>query len=81
MGSPTREASYSAWHYGHPRAQVVALLAASLSGRAERRSVLVATGQHAFESVEIDAALYATGWDGDVVIRAEADGRHARVLP
>jgi competence protein ComEC len=81
MGSPTREASYSAWHYGHPRAPVVALLAASLSGRAERRSVLVATGQHAFESMEIDAALYATGWDGDVVIRAEADGRHARVQP
>jgi competence protein ComEC len=81
MGSPAREVSYSAWHYGHPRAQVVALLAATLSGRAERRSVQVATGQHAFESVEIDAALYGTGWDGNVVIRAEADGRHARVQP
>lgn len=22
MGSPTREASYSAWHYGHPHTQV-----------------------------------------------------------
>lgn len=31
--------------------------------------------------MEIDAALYATGWDGDVVIRAEADGKANRVLP
>lgn len=78
MGSPTRAGDFSALHFGHPRAEVVALLAASLTGRVVPRSVHVATGQGAFESVTVDAAIYGTGWDGDVVIRADATGRHER---
>ena len=81
MGSPSREADFSAWRYGHPRAEVVALLAAGLTGRVEARTVQVATGPRAFESVRIEAAVYGTGWDGDVVIRAQADGTHSREQP
>ena len=33
------------------------------------------------ETIPDDAALYGTGWDGDVVIRAHADGEHVRVVP
>ena len=80
LGSPTREVEHSAWRYGYPRVEVVALLAASVTGRVTARSVPVATGQGVFEATAIDAAIYGTGWDGDVAIRAVANGEHACVL-
>lgn len=81
MGAPDREGTYSALTFGHPRREVVALLATQLSGSAPARSVRVATAPRTFEEYPLEAALYGTGWDGDVVIRAYADGSHQRVSP
>jgi hypothetical protein len=41
--------------------------------------VRVATAPHVFEDLSLEAAVYGTGWDGDVVIEAFADGTHRRV--
>jgi hypothetical protein len=36
--------------------------------------VKVALGQFRFETATLDRALYATGWDGSVVVSALRDG-------
>ncbi|MCA9534528.1 MAG: hypothetical protein KC593_12645, partial [Myxococcales bacterium] len=79
MGSPEREAEFSAWAFGHPRREVIDLLTGHVSGRVAPRRVRVATGARTFEEIVLEAAVFGTGWDGDVVIEAYADGTHARV--
>jgi competence protein ComEC len=76
MGSPERRETWSAWAYGHPRLTTIQLLEAALSGA--RRSPVnefVATGAKRFEPAQISAPIYATGWDGNVVVTMFADGR------
>lgn len=76
MGSSERHETWSAWAYGHPRLSTIELLEHSLSG--ERRtpiSASVALGAKQFERREITAPIYATGWDGDVVVTMFGDGR------
>ncbi|MEZ4329910.1 MAG: MBL fold metallo-hydrolase [Polyangiales bacterium] len=79
MGSPEREAEFSAWAFGHPRREVIDLLTLRVSGRVAPRPVRVATAARTFEEIVLEAAVFGTGWDGDVVIEAHADGTHARV--
>ena len=76
MGNPEREDTWSAWAYGHPRVEAITLLEAALTG--PRRPVIhvqVGTGHEAFEGHDVTAPIYATGWDGTVVVTLHADGR------
>lgn len=81
MGRPDREHRWTAWAYGHPSAKVVALLSPRLSKSSKARTVRVGHGARRFEEETVDRALYATGWDGDVVLEATLDGTWTVVRP
>jgi competence ComEA-like helix-hairpin-helix protein len=74
MGEATRHTKWTAWDYGHPRANIVDLLQKSVSKSRSKTTALVATGVKKFKSVPITKAVYATGWDGTVVLEADVSG-------
>ena len=74
MGEPTRQTKWTAWDYGHPRANIVDLLQKGVSKSRPNTTALVATATKTFKSVPITKAVYATGWDGTVVLEADVSG-------
>lgn len=74
MGPPSREHAWTAWAFGHPRAVVIDLLEPKVSASRWTKRVWVGTGAKQFEMREVKAAVYATGWDGDVVLETGLDG-------
>ena len=73
-GDPDIHESWTAWAYGHPRRPLVELLAANVSAPRTPVSVLVADRVKEFTPLELRTGVYATSWDGDIVIRCKADG-------
>jgi competence protein ComEC len=66
---------WTAWQYGHPRRPVVERLQAEVTGRRPRPvTVKVADAVKRFSDLRLEQAIYATGWDGDIVIESGADG-------
>ncbi|MSP92736.1 MAG: hypothetical protein EXR79_13180 [Myxococcales bacterium] len=74
-GPPEWQVMWSAWKFGHPRQEVVAMLQAGIARRRRPIDVLVGVRSQTFTAQRVDAALYASAWDGTVVVEAEADGR------
>ena len=86
-GDPGAEevGGFTAFHHGHPNRQAIDLLMDAVIGVSWRRPpVTVAVGTRgqspdgrippAWTRMAIDRAIFSTGWDGDVVIVAGADG-------
>ncbi len=66
----------TAWAYGHPREPAVQLLREAITRRRNpSRSVHVAQAIKRFFTTTMSDAIYGTGWDGTVKIRADADGK------
>lgn len=75
MGPAHRQGSWTAWAHGHPREVTFNRLVPRITGtRPAQVSVRVATGVRAFKTVPLRKAIYATGWDGSLVLRASAAG-------
>jgi len=77
MGPPIQIGGGSAWKHGHPRRSTVELLEGVISRpRAAPITVMVAEGSENFRALDhpLTDAIYATGWDGDIVVSAGADG-------
>lgn len=74
MGARERQTNWTAWQYGHPRKVIVDLLTKHVSRTRPATKVYVATGQRAFTQVSINRAIYATGWDGAIVIEGDVNG-------
>src|SRR5262245_3113018 len=74
MGPDTRQATFSAWGFGHPRKTTIDRLQRFVSASRSEVTVDVATGQHQFQPQVIRQAIYGTGWDGTVVLEADANG-------
>jgi len=81
VGPPARRHSWTAWAYGHPRQPTIDLLTSGVTGA--RDAVVEQIGQavKSFSSQTIDKAIYATGWDGTVVLEAHEDGSIVRGTP
>ena len=76
MGKSNDQQQWTAWQYGHPRRAIVELLDTWIGRpRAGARWVAVAHGVRDFFQYRMQDAVYATGWDGTVVISADRDGR------
>lgn len=75
MGGHCRRSDWSAWDHGHPKLGIVEVLAESVSLSRPAVSVKDFDGQ---ESDPIDyplsKAVYATGWDGTVVVDVQESG-------
>lgn len=60
---------FTTFAYGHPRKATVDLLTASISGkRSAQVKVKVATAAKKFKTVTVKKKIYATAWDGNVVV-------------
>lgn len=75
MGSTDAHELWTAWAYGHPRRVTVEALEAGVSGTRDPIDVLVGEKAKSFTSFRVSHAVYATGWDGDIVLTAHPDGR------
>lgn len=76
MGSISRKFLWTAWKYGHPNKNIVLALANAITGTRDPMNVSLGTGAETFEdNVPMHSAIYATGWDGTVVIEADQLGQ------
>ncbi len=66
---------WSAWKYGHPRREIVAMLEAVIVRKRKPIDIMVGIKGEHFEPHHLEAALYGTGWDGTVVVESRVDGR------
>lgn len=85
-GDPSEmQDGFSAYEFGHPNLKAIKILTDPATGVSRTRSAEVfpvgIKGRHPttrtepeFDHVTIDRAIYATGWDGDIVITASASG-------
>lgn len=74
MGSKLRHEEHTAWDYGHPRNLTYDKLIGSVSRSRPATEVDIGTGVCAFQTVTLTKAVYGTGWDGTVVLEADAQG-------
>jgi competence protein ComEC len=81
MGPTTRHWDWTAWQYGHPNRRAVELLEAKVEGRRAARDVQVGERRQEFTPMHLGAAIYATGWDGTVVVEATTRGKVKVVQP
>ncbi len=72
-----RRGNWTGYRYGHPRADIVSMLSDAIDRRRSTpKDVYIAEGTRDFRRIEMRDAIYATGWDGTVRIRATASGRY-----
>jgi competence protein ComEC len=74
VGKPDHEADYCAWKFGHPRKEILDMLQSAVQGTREPIRVRAGLDWTKFEDYTVQRAIYATGWDGTIVIEAAADG-------
>lgn len=74
MGREAVHDNWTAWAYGHPRRVAVDRIVAGVSGTRPPVTVRVADKVKMFSAYPLSKAIYATGWDGDVTITADAAG-------
>jgi beta-lactamase superfamily II metal-dependent hydrolase len=74
MGHQLPHAVWTAWAYGHPRRVALDRLVAGVSGIRAPVTVWVADAVKSFSNYPLTRAVYATGWEGDVTVRADAAG-------
>jgi competence protein ComEC len=83
MGPEDRHLSWTAWDFGHPRAEIVQMLQNGITRMrttAVQKQVGIKSEQFQIET--ITKAVYATGWDGDIVLEADhQDGSWKVVEP
>jgi competence protein ComEC len=75
MGPSTRELMWTAWKYGHPNKGIVQEIASGVTGTRPAVREPVGTAATKFEPLDVNSAIYATGWDGTLIVTAKLDGR------
>ena len=76
MGRCDHEGQWTGWAYGHPRKVTVDLLRHAITRRRPARTVHVAPKVKEFTTTTMRDAIFGTGWDGTIVVRATADGTY-----
>lgn len=79
VADTTRKAFYSAYSFGHPTKIVLERLQAVLTETRAPITVAAGKGRRKFEPFIISKAIYATGWDGSVILQADANGNWQKV--
>ena len=75
MGPNNVQEMWTAYAYGHPRRTVVELLGSAIERRRPQPfTVMVADGAKRFSTYTLHDAIYATGWDGDIIVSGDAAG-------
>ncbi|TAH37107.1 MAG: MBL fold metallo-hydrolase [Planctomycetota bacterium] len=65
---------FTTWRFGHPRDDALALLGEGIvAERSPERRPMIATGSQQFVRRRIHKAIYATAWDGTILVRGRLD--------
>ena len=78
-GDPARHLSWTAWDYGHPNKGTLDRLQSEITSTRTTIHIQAGTSKRKFVNYDVSKAIYATGWDGNVVIEAEANGQWHKV--
>lgn len=83
MGPADRQLSWTAWDHGHPRIEIVQMLQNEITRtRATPVQKEVGIKGAQFKTITITKAVYATGWDGGIVLEADhQDGSWKVIAP
>ena len=82
MGAAWRHGEWTAADHGHPRRDVVELLAKGVSGKRPVTTVRVFEGEDTpYDKVALKKAVYGTGWDRTVVMDVTPKGDVSVVWP
>lgn len=76
LGHPESRDPKTDWDYGHPNTGVVTMLEGRIRESRPPVEGFVGDGAQLLPRRE-DHAIYATGWDGDVVVKGDAAGHIA----
>ncbi len=69
---------FSTFAYGHPRKRVIEMLSLMVSRfRDSPVSAMSARSARSFEPYTVEKRIYATAWDGNVVVQASATGEYS----
>lgn len=75
-GDPKRKGSKSAWAYGHPDEATIQMLESVIPEKRTTINVKVGAEAQSLKDHSLSHGIYATGWDGDVVISATDKGKY-----
>jgi len=79
VGDPARETSWTAWAYGHPNKGVLDRLQNKLTGTRIPFQVQAGTGAKTFVDYTVSKAIYATAWDDNIILEADAAGHWQKI--
>ena len=79
VGDQSRQISWTAWAYGHPNKGILDRLKNKLTATRTPINVKAGTGAKTFVDYTVSKAIYATGWDGNVVLEADANGHWNKI--
>lgn len=68
-GKPSDQGRFSAYSYGHPNRGTIELLESHLSSIRAPVTAQIATRSRLFTEFAVNKAIYATPWDGDVMLK------------
>lgn len=74
VGRRSDSGAKTAYGYGHPRIETLTLLEANIAAPRPAVQVFMATGKKQLHDYSEAKAIYATGWDGDITVAADAFG-------
>lgn len=80
-GDLSRQLSWTAWAYGHPNKGILDTLQKSITTPRTPIKVKAGTGAKTFVDYTVSKAIYATGWDDNVMLEADATGNWKKVDP
>lgn len=78
-GDPQREIPFTAWKFGHPNKMIMDRLKARVTKTRPLINVRVGDGATRFLDYPLSKAIYATGWDGDVLLEADNAGNWKKI--
>ncbi|MDP4261420.1 MAG: helix-hairpin-helix domain-containing protein [Bacteroidota bacterium] len=79
VGDPGRQVNWTAWAYGHPNKGKLDTLQTILTATRTPIHIKAGTGAKTFVNYIVSKAIYATGWDGNIVLEADAAGNWHKV--
>jgi len=79
IGSPARKLSWTAWAYGHPNKGILDMLQSTVTATRLPIHIQAGTGAKQFVSYKVSKAIYATGWDGNIDLEADALGHWKKI--
>jgi len=74
VGDTTRQFTFSAWAFGHPNKGILDRLQNVLTATRTPVQIPAGNGAKKFVSYTVTKAIYATAWDNNIVLEADATG-------